>query len=204
MTPQADPMTKATFDQLWHSTFPDTAPFAHVFKHRYPERWFRIHSLPAAKRYADHEQEWTILLDRQNEIITDLLGLNTPVALLTGDYHWKTKQKPPPTDPNDVFKPYSLTRLDPIDLHHLNPDDDNMAIIYTPAFATTFWQPQQHNPLLRAIANDETRAFFILFEQPTIVAPYDGGIDFILKDLATKDFYKNKYQTWLSTRADGL
>jgi len=57
---------------------------------------------------------------------------------------------------------------------------------------------------LRDIADDRLRTFFISSGNQAIAAPYDGGIDFILKDIETKDFYKEKYKDWLSARQDGL
>ncbi len=44
----------------------------------------------------------------------------------------------------------------------------------------------------------------ISFEQNIIVAPYDGGIDFIIFDEAKRNDLRNKYRDWLSPRADGL
>ncbi|MCK6616008.1 MAG: hypothetical protein L6Q51_00020 [Cyclobacteriaceae bacterium] len=67
-----------------------------------------------------------------------------------------------------------------------------------------FGNQTYHDWLLREIANDKTRAFFVSFDKNEIVAPYDGGIDFILKDILTKEKYKNKYKQWLSEREDGL
>ena len=74
-------MTKEQFEKFWISTFPDTLPISHLFKFDYKDRWFRIHSLPKSKRYADNENEWEILLSRQNQIINDLLGGNHLHAL---------------------------------------------------------------------------------------------------------------------------
>jgi hypothetical protein len=45
---------------------------------------------------------------------------------------------------------------------------------------------------------------FLSFEKNVIVAPYDGGVDCILKDVETRDYFKNKYKAWLSKREDGL
>jgi hypothetical protein len=42
------------------------------------------------------------------------------------------------------------------------------------------------------------------FDRNIIVAPYDGGVDFVLQDVLTKEKYKSKYRQWLSERADGL
>src|SRR5574337_1072614 len=80
-------MDARQFANFWSQKYPGTIPVQHLFKHRYPERWFRIHSLPESKRYPETEQEWQILLDRQNSIIADLFGKNSRVVLVTGEYH---------------------------------------------------------------------------------------------------------------------
>ena len=197
-------MTKEDFNTLWNNTFPETFTISHLFKHNYSDRWFRIHSLPESKRYADNDHEWNILLTRHNEIITDLFGPETPVLLVTGEYDWGNENTIHLTDVEEVFKDYLFTRLDNIELSQVNYEEDNEDAVYRPAFAETIWIPNHHNKLLREIANDRTRAFFISFEKQIIVAPYDGGIDFILKDSLTRDFYKGKYKQWLSEREDGL
>ena len=65
-------MTSEQFNTYWALNFADSIPIPHYFRQDYSDRWFRIHSLPGSKRYADNEEEWNILLDRQNKIITDL------------------------------------------------------------------------------------------------------------------------------------
>lgn len=78
-------MTAEEFDTFWTSTYPNTVLISYYFKHDYADRWFRIHSLPELKRYAEDEKEWQLLLDRQNTIITDLLGSGEEFLLVTGD-----------------------------------------------------------------------------------------------------------------------
>ena len=196
-------MTNEEFHKYWTLSYQNTVQISHLFKHNFSDRWFRIHSLPKSKRYADNDKDWEILLSRQNEIITDLFGLDTNILLVAGEYNWGNNRKIHITNEEEVFKRYSFTQLDSIDLYKLNPDDYDEGEIYRPAFAETIWRPNQHNKLLREIANDNTRAFFINFDKKIIVAPYDGGIDFILKDNLTRDFYKHKYKEWLSEREDG-
>ncbi|WP_449384898.1 DUF3885 domain-containing protein [Chitinophaga flava] len=43
-------------------------------------------------------------------------------------------------------------------------------------------------------AQDNLRAFFISIGKELVIAPYDGGIDFILKNSETRDSYKGKYR----------
>ncbi|PKK37048.1 hypothetical protein BWI96_09230 [Siphonobacter sp. SORGH_AS_0500] len=197
-------MTKEGFQKLWTLNYPDTVPISYLFKHDYSERWFRIHSLPNSKRYAEDESEWQILLSRQNEIITDFFGLETPFLIVAEEYNWGDNRQIHITDEEDIFKPFSFVRLDNIELNKIDSEEYNEPDIYRPAFALTIWKPKYHDNLLREIANDNIRAYFISFDKNVIVAPYDGGVDFILKDITTKENYKNKYRQWLSEREDGL
>lgn len=197
-------MTKEDFQNLWTLYYPDTVPISHLIKHGYSDRWFRIHSLPESKRYADNENEWEIILSRQNEIITDLFGLETPILVVTGEYNWDNNKPIHVVDEKEIFKPFPFVQLDNIELNKIDATQYNKPDIYKPAFAQTIWKPSYHDQLLREIANDNTRAFFISFAKNVIVAPYDGGIDFVLKDISTKENYKNKYRQWLSEREDGL
>ena len=197
-------MTKEDFQKLWTLNFSDTVPISYLFRYDYSERWFRIHSLPESKRYADNENEWEILLSRQNEIITDFFGLETPILIVTGEYNWSDNRQIHITDEEEVLKLFSFVRLDNIELSKIDAEQYDEQDTYRPAFAQTIWKPKYHDKLLREIAKDNTRAFFISFEKNVIIAPYDGGVDFVLKDISTKENYKNKYRQWLSEREDGL
>ncbi len=197
-------MNKAEFTEFWAARYPHSIPISYVFKHDYPERWLRIHSLPQAKRYAEDEVEWEILHYRQNKIISDIFGENLPLLLITGTYSDKMILEPLVEPVHPALKSHVFTKLDPIDLHsHSNKfiDED---VLYTPEFAEIHWQVDRYNNLLKAIADDELRAFFVALEQNVIIAPYDGGVDIIFKDVETKKYYKSKYSEWLSARADGL
>jgi|SRR5690554_559389 len=196
-------MTKEEFNKSWTTSYPDIIPISHFFRHDYTNRWFRIHSLPESKRYAENDKKWDILLTRQNQIINDLFSDNVKVFLVTGEYNWDERTAFI-TDEEKVFKPYSFLRLDNIDLFEINSNEYDKEDIYRPAFAETTWTVNSHDNLLKAIAKDRTRAFFVSFDKNIIIAPYDGGVDFILKDNQTRDNYKEKYKHWLSEREDGL
>lgn len=68
---------KNDFTTIWKTKFPDSYPIGYDLKGIYDNRWFRIHSLPESKRYADNEKEYQIIYKRQNQIIQDLLGDNS-------------------------------------------------------------------------------------------------------------------------------
>lgn len=197
-------MTKEDFQKLWTLNYPDTVPISYLFKDYYRDRWFRIHSLPQSKRYAENEDEWKILLSRQNEIITDLFGTDTPIFLITGEYNRGNHRQIHITDEAEIFKPFLFTSLDNIEMNKIDSEQYDESDIYRPAFATTVWKPNHYENILREIATDNIRAFFVSFDKDIIVAPYDGGIDFVLKDSLTKQHYKNNYRQWLSESENGL
>lgn len=195
-------MTAKEFDKFWTSTYPDTILIPHYFKHDYADRWFRIHSLPASKRYA--EDEWQLLLYRQNTIITDLLSSGEEFLLVTGDFEMEGYTELHPISEVKSIQNFSFTFLTQIDLHKLSPEEYEEGHVYKPMFSEQTWQPNKFDDLLKDIANDELRAFFVSIQNNCIVAPYDGGIDFIVRDPQTKEVLKKKYSEWLSDRDDGL
>lgn len=197
-------MTAEQFNTFWTITYPDTIPIPHYFRHHYADRWFRIHSLPGSKRYANNKEEWNILLERQNKIITDLLGDNSGILLVTGSYFSEGYQELHPLEEADSVTNISFVSLEPIDLNELSPEEYEPGQVYKPMLSEQIWQSAKFDNLLKAIADDELRAFFVSVENECIVAPYDGGIDFILKDQHTKNLYKEIYREWLSARQDGL
>ncbi len=197
-------MTKEDFNTHWNLHFPDSVLISHLFKQVYSDRWFRIHSLPDSKRYADNDAEWDLLLFRQNELMTDLFGLNTTIFIVAGEYNWGDQRTIHTTGEKQVFKSYSFTLLENIELFKLDSDEYDEIDIYRPAFAETEWNPNNHDKLLKEIASNNTRAFFVSFDRDIVIAPYDGGVDIVLKDSLKRDFYKDKYKKWLSERVDGL
>ena len=51
-------MTAEAFQHYWTRTYPDCPPVGFRLRAAYQARWFRIHSLPASKRYAESEIEY--------------------------------------------------------------------------------------------------------------------------------------------------
>lgn len=81
-----------SFAKMWAAAFPDALPLAHLLKHQCTDCWFRIHSLPESKRYAENSEEYEMILSRQNEVATDILGENTKVYIIAGEYDWEVNQ----------------------------------------------------------------------------------------------------------------
>jgi hypothetical protein len=196
-------MTKEEFQQFWAANYPETLPINYLFKHHLKSSWLRIHSLPESKRYAENEEEWLILLERQNTVFNDLIAENSKIYLVTGVYGFDDK----------VVSPDFLTEiaclgnlnfapLESINLHEYSNEWSDEGTFYTPYFAEDIYISHRFDELLKRIADDNLRVFFI--GKDCLIAPYDGGVDIIFKDTATRDFYKSKYKNWLSNRADGM
>ncbi|WP_143785595.1 DUF3885 domain-containing protein [Ohtaekwangia koreensis] len=198
------PMTKEDFNNIWTKRYPDSVPISYTFRHDYPDRWFRIHSLPDSKRYPNNEDEWTIVLSRQNAIITDILGDGAKIFLVTGDFHFEGHTELHPIDDVDSIKGLSFNKLDNIDLYKLWPDEYDNGQVFRPMFCNSVWSPSKFNNILRDIAQDSVRVFFMSVDNDTVIVPYDGGVDLILKDKQAREQYKSKYSDWLSKLDSGL
>ena len=197
-------MTRKQFTQFWAKTYPKTVPIPHFFKYDYAERWFRIHSLPNSKRYAETDAEWAILLQRQNALITDLFGEAEQVILVTGAYKRRNERRVHLVKKNPILKTYPFKILPEMDLPASKSEYYDEGMAYRPAFAEALWQSEKFDNLLRGIANDELRVFFVSAQKNVIIAPYDGGVDVVLKDTEIKNAYKIKCKNWLSEREDGF
>ncbi len=198
-------MTPDAFQQLWDKIAPTVPPIAYLFKWRLSERWFRVHSLPSSKRYADTPIEWTILLDRQQSILADLSKEITQIILVTSffdndDSRFFDKF----TEEVPVFSGLKFIQVEKVDLHKLEPDNYSAGMFCHPIATELALDAPQIEPILRAIANDEISAFFINPVSGFIIAPYDGGVDIILPNNDLRNHYRSKYREWLSERTDGF
>jgi hypothetical protein len=178
-------MNKKQFKDFWAKNYPESPPINYFFQANFQNRWLRIHSLPGSKRYANTPDEWTILLERQNTVIADLIPQNTVIQIVINYIEIDSY----------LFKKY--------DMDNIGVFVDKVAEAVFQSFSfETIWQTNKLNDLLKQVADDSVRAFIIGSE--CLISPYDGGMNLVYKDTATRDFYKIKYKNWLSEREDGL
>jgi hypothetical protein len=198
-------MTKEQFTNFWTQNYPNTPPINHLFKHNLKERWLRIYSLPEAKRYADTPEEWAILLERQNTIFIDLMPTDTEICIVSGIYSSEGQAFDKAVfDELPYFKTLVFKELDALDLFKLSKGWYDEGIFYTPCFVEEFFTTNKFDTILKSIANDEWRLFFLDPQNRRIIAPYDGGLDLIFEDETALKTYKKKYENWCSPREDGL
>ncbi|MBK3520016.1 DUF3885 domain-containing protein [Carboxylicivirga marina] len=193
-------MKDAEFIRFWQKEYPDSFPIKHELKWIYKNRWLRIHSLPESKRYAETENQYETILDRQKQLIEDLIGEETEVVIAYGHYtDYLTNDKH--TDQTD-FGEYNKVLT--INLTEERPDEYEVEMYFDIFAKIEKWQSDSKNEMLRAIADDEFQAMFICPSKHCIIAPYDGGVDIIMDSTENRDKLKLKYKDWISEREDGL
>lgn len=189
----------------WPVNFPGCEPVAHLLKTAFPSRWVRFHNLPESKRYPDDEEEFAIVLGRQNRVLDELVGSEASVILLSTEYSGSP-------DPVEVT-PYvpELRAFDrdakpwhAVAMHEL--DENFQSPCYWHIFASEWaWRPCTFDPLLRLVANDQIANIMILHPGcKWLFHPYDGGMDLILESSAARDHIRSSHLDWLSPWPSGL
>ena len=193
-------MTGSEFIEYWNKEYPESLPINHELKWIFSDRWFRIQSLPESKRYADSIDEYKIILDRQNQLIDDLIGEESEVAISFGLYTNDIT--------NDNYKQLTdfgeFQKVLTIDLHKERPEQYEDKLFFDIFVKSEKWKKGNRNEILKAIADDEIRAMFVSSAKGCIIAPYDGGVDVIVDSTERRDRLKEKYKNWLSDREDGM
>ncbi len=192
-------MNPQDFKSFWKSKYPEALPIGNELKSIYKKRWFRIHSLPESKRYAESETEYQIIFDRQNQLIKDVFG-DEEIILLIGLYVNDLTN-----DNYKEIKEFSeFEKVETIELHKIRPEENEENFNLDIFIKRTNWKPNKRNEILKAIANDEIRMMLICPAKNRIINPYDGGLDIILETEEVKNSFKEKYTEWLSNHPKGL
>ncbi len=194
-------MNAETFKIFWQTKYPEAYPVGHELKWTYPNRWFRIHSLPESKRYAESEKEYQILLKRQNELISDLVEKKATLILLFplyGQDDWTIDNY------GKIIDYKKFLRVDTINLGALRPDIYEEEASCDIFVRVVSWEPNKFDAILKLIADDEIKMMFICPEKNLIITPYDGGVDIIMETSQLRDEMKAKYHKWLSKHPEGL
>jgi hypothetical protein len=193
-------MTAEQFKQYWNKTYPDSYPIDYELKTIFKNRWFRIHNLPDSKRFAENDNEYKIILSRQNRLIGDLFQ-SDDFFIVVGFYNYVLTI--PLTD--DYFDIAKFQKIDTLALHKIRPDEyQDDEVYYEIYMKPDKWVSDKFDDLLTKIADSEIRAMFVNSTKNITVVPYDGGIDIIFPDTKVRDDFKIKYKDWLSSREDGL
>ena len=194
-------MTPESFNKYWKKTYSDSPPIGYYLRERYPNLWFRMHSLPLARRYAESKGEEKEILRRHNSILSDLLGEEGKYVLITTGY--STSPSPAQYYPQlDVLVKDSEYFFS-FPKHEFEKDDNPN---YWHFFmAERVWKGNSADELLSLVA-DETVSdiLFVGVVQNCVYSPYDGGADIFVKNKSRRNFIKNKFSEWTSKHLLGL
>lgn len=177
--------------EWWRRRYSDTQPIGWALRHSFPNRWFRIHSLPEAQRYPADDADWDTLLHRHRAVSNELIQPKSPCYLITP---WSCAK-------DDCFADYSLRLI--TSLPEFRPELDEPP---TGGYfgARIEWDFDRFEPVLRAAAQWESLSCVVSEDRLCAYAPYDGGADLFLPDASTRDTLKGRFTEYLSDGEDGL
>jgi hypothetical protein len=194
-------MPDDSFRAFWRSHYGDCPPVGFLLRETFPERWFRVHSLPESKRYPDSAAELSILLARHNTVVTDVLGDGSPCMIVAD----------PEYVPRDAARARGQRQFASLGLQPLmtivesEPKDIDRAWALSLGAGRIQWRPRALDDLLTDVANHLLAPLLIVSEASgRVYAPYDGGADLFLESTAERDEYRKKYASWLSPDPSGL
>ena len=158
----------------------------------------RIHSLPESKRYADTPIEYSILLERQNTVATEVLRDQGRCVVFVGRY-------PEGDHPVDI-RPQLLGGIkgSKFELFEERKGEDEDELLLHIWCAPLMWATNKFDHIIRSVADEEvTNVMFVSLETGESYAPYDGGADLFLSSSSRRNLLKAKYKDWLSAHPEG-
>ena len=166
---------------LWHSFYEKRVPIAYLLRPQLPDLWFRIHSLPQSKRYAENELETQEILRRHNAVAEEVLGTENECIWFAPDY---------------ALQKYSSTFAEFSGNLFCRYEEDAPITLFA---AQTVWRPRRFDAILRLVADDVVRyVLWMNIESGEIFAPYDGGADLFLNSTLRRDELREQFKDWLS------
>jgi hypothetical protein len=187
--------------QYWNENYPGCPPVGYMLRQKFRTSWFRIHTLPEAKRYAETNQEESEILRRHNSLLSSIQGNGDNYVLITTGYS------------DSVTPVRSYPQLEPIigpsehwltvPLHELEEESDPNYWHFF--FSEKTWTAQSANKLLRFVADGVvSNVLFLSMKKNCIYHPYDGGADIFVTSESLRNSLKQEYQSWLSSHPEGL
>jgi len=176
--------------------FKDVFPVACIMKHRLPDLWMRVHSLPESKRYPETDEEREIVIERYAQFGTALLGAQMPCYIVRSQFH------------DAVLDPKRFGSLAWVPLpavRESEEEEEPNGDIWRSWCAETSWQPDVFRALLLDIAEErDSGVSFVSKASENMFAPYDGGADGFSFDSRLLERLKHEFHPWRSPRDDGL
>lgn len=169
--------------------FSEIYPVSFIMREAISDCWFRIHSLPEMKRYAEDETEWEVLFERHQALTSEVLvegGLCRVHYTLFDDTGFSADLTP---------------TLDWGDIRQQSYHDDEP--LYTQT-AETVWSFDAFKPWIRR--RSDANLGFISFhslDTDAIYSPYDGGADIFSLDPTFIAKIRSRFSAWKSPHPSG-
>lgn len=189
------------FQEFWEANFQNCPPVNFTFKEKLERFWFRIHSLPESKRYAENDAEMAEILRRQRILLDDVIGTDDECFVVCGSYVPNLRTYYAESFPQLV----DMLRFNSKSVPLVDFDSDGKpGEFFNIDFGKQKIVFEALREILVGIANDQIYFFFILNPiTKRIFSPYDGGVDLILESEEKRSEFKAKYKDWLSTHPNG-
>jgi hypothetical protein len=194
-------MNADDFNAYWDATFPLCPPIGYFLRDAYPERWFRIHTLPDSQRYPETPAESAEILRRHTTILAQVFSPGHLVCMLALGY----SSTPHPVPPEDLDpRDHAFVFLRTIPMHAA--DEDERFHRYWHIWLHAYpWHPDSLDHVLSQVADGSIANLVLVApHQDIIYHPYDGGADVIVPTQAERDRWRTTYRTWLSRHPSGL
>lgn len=192
------------FADFWKALHPSAKPVSWLMREADVPHWIRFHSLPFSKQYADTEEEYSILLGRQNALASAVLGEDSHCWMVQAC--WTTPEGfIEVTDESVMFQATDEFRLKYAFSFEDDQGDDISPVPWNVMAALVRWRQGGFDKvLLRIVDEQATPVIWASAESGAVFAPYDGGVDLFLPSEAIAQELRSKYADWLPSHPDGL
>ena len=174
---------KSRLKRCWNNEFKEALPITYKLKEAFHDNWIRIYNFPDERRYPENQKEENDALKANLDILDGIIKHEEKCFLILGEYSKKINFS------NEFNRhyvdKYSLEKFQTINLKDKFPDeyDDGYLILGVNEIT---WGKDDIREILIDSSTDKIRnTCIILQQQPTLIAPYDGGLDIITKDELT-------------------
>ena len=191
------------FAEFWQGTYPSAFPVGWMMRAVQTRWWTRFHSLPLSKRYPETDDERAILLDRQNQLASDVLGEGSSSWLV--QTRWTTPEGyTDVADMNDLFQESREYPLSPA-FSFVRDEGDDEVSSWDVMASPVIWQQRAFDRTLLRVADEKAGpTLWVSIADGAVFAPYDGGVDVFLPSNAHLQALRSKHASWLPANQTGL
>ena len=195
---------RPAFELFWKQRFGEVPPLGHELREAFTHRWFRIHSLPGSKRYAEAAEEYETMLMRHAAVADAVLGPGAVcwLSLFVSDFPDEPALiAPQRADAAKLGLAEAYTGLD----HGAYRPGEDGPVPFRVFAGQSIWDSASFTPWLRAVADDDIDGLIWTNAMTgAVYAPYDGGADLILPSAEDRVKFAKQFQFWRSDRDNGL